>query len=122
MATATLNHETLGRMRGVLSEDGKTVQYRSIKYASIRGRWQDPVPASKPLSQGDTEFDATKHGPSCPQHPAGFVYDLSLVGNVSLTRENERQSEFECLNLVLVVPVGEGEMRERLPVMVWYTS
>jgi carboxylesterase type B len=120
MATATLNHGTLGRMRGLVSDDGKTVQYRGIKYASISGRWQDPVLLSQSLSQGDAEFDATKHGPSCPQHPAGFAYDLSLVGNVSLTRENEEQSEFECLNLIVVVPAGQEKLHEKLPVMVWY--
>jgi carboxylesterase type B len=120
MATTILNHETLGRMRGVLSKDGKTVQYRGIKYASIPGRWQDPVLLSQKLAEGEGEFDATKHGASCPQHPAGFPYDLSLVGNVSLTRENEDLSELECLNLIVVVPVEWTEKKEKLPVMVWY--
>ena len=120
MATTTLNHETLGRMRGLLSEDGRTVQFRGIKYASIPGRWRDPVLLSQKLIEGGGEFDATKHGPSCPQHPAGFAYDLSLVGNVALAKENDEQSEFECLNLIVVVPVESLRKTERLPVMVWY--
>ncbi|PMD31812.1 para-nitrobenzyl esterase [Hyaloscypha variabilis F] len=106
-------------MRGLLSEDGKTVQFRGIKYASIPGRWEDPVLANEKLIEGDGEFDATKHGPSCPQHPAGYAYDLSLVGDVALTRVNEEQSEFECLNLIVVVPVESVGKAEKLPVMVW---
>jgi Carboxylesterase family len=120
MATTMLAHETLGRMRGKLSEDGKTVQFRGIKYAAIPGRWQDPILWNEKLAEREGEFDATKHGPSCPQHPAGFPYDLSLVGNVALTRENEEHSEFECLNLIVVVPVESIGKDERLPVMVWY--
>jgi carboxylesterase type B len=120
MATTTLNHPTLGRMQGLLSDDGKTVQFRGIKYASIPGRWQDPILLNQKLAEGETEFDATKHGPSCPQHPAGFAYDLSLVGNVVLTRESEELSELECLNLIVVVPVESLEKEEELPVMVWY--
>lgn len=119
MATRTLNHPTLGRMRGLLSEDGKTVQFRGIKYASILGRWQDPILLSEKLVKDEDEFDATKHGPSCPQHPAGFAYDISLVGNVALTRESEELSEFECLNLIVVVPVESLDKEEELPVMVW---
>jgi len=119
MPSTILNHGTLGRMRGLLSEDGKTVQFRGIKYASIPGRWRDPVLLSEKLVEGDGEFDATKHGPSCPQHPAGFAYDLSLVGNVALTRENEEQSELDCLNLIVVVPVESLGKEAKLPVMVW---
>ncbi len=107
-------------MRGLLSEDGKTVQFRGIKYASIPGRWQDPILLSQKLAKDEGEFDARKHGPSCPQHPAGFAYDISLVGNVALTRESEDLSEFECLNLIVVVPVEDLGKEEELPVMVWY--
>ncbi|KAE9365042.1 alpha/beta-hydrolase [Stipitochalara longipes BDJ] len=119
MTATTLNHKTLGRLRGLLSEDGKTVQFRGIKYASIPGRWKDPVLKNEKLVESGGEFDATKHGPSCPQHPAGYAYDISLFGNVVLTRENEKQSEFECLNLIVVVPVESLGKVEKLPVMVW---
>jgi carboxylesterase type B len=120
MANTMLNHKTLGRMRGLRSEDGKIVQFRGIKYASIPGRWRNPVLFGEKLVEGEGEFDATKHGPSCPQHPSGFAYDLSLVGNVALTMENEEQSEFDCLNLIVVAPLEALEKREKLPVMVWY--
>jgi carboxylesterase type B len=114
----TMNHETLGQMRGIKSKDGKTIQYRGIKYANIPGRWQDAVISNSPLSQQETEFDATKHGLSCPQHPGGFAFDVSLIGDVKMVLEENEQDEFECLNLVVTVPAGI-EMGARLPVFVW---
>lgn len=115
----SLDHEVLGQMRGITSKDGKTIQYRGIKYASIPGRWQDAVISESPLSQPGTEFDATKHGPSCPQHPGGFAFDLSLVGDVKMALKEGEQDEFECLNLVVTVPAGVRR-EDRLPVFVWY--
>ncbi len=114
-----LNHETLGRMRGKQSQDGRTIQYRGIKYAEIPGRWQEPVMFSQNLSSSRSDFDATKHGPSCPQHPGSFAFDLSLVGNVTLAQESAEQSEFECLNLTVTVPAGT-RVGDKLPVFVWY--
>lgn len=114
----SLDHDVLGRMRGITSKDGKTIQYRGIKYANIPGRWQDAVISTCPLSQAGTEFDATKHGPSCPQHPGGFAFDISLIGDVQMTLEETKQDEFECLNLVVTVP-ARIEREERLPVLVW---
>lgn len=120
---AVLTHERLGRLRGLLSEGGKTVQFRGIRYAEIPGRWRDPVILDGKLSEEGGEYYATGHGPACPQHPAGFAYDLSLVGeNVSLVRETEAVDELGCLNLVVVKPVLEkGRNEEKLPVMVWYS-
>ncbi|KAK0105613.1 hypothetical protein ONS95_004143 [Cadophora gregata] len=115
-----LNHPSLGKMRGRVSDDGQTVQYRGIKYARIPGRWQDPVLLDGPLNRsGDgKEFDASKHGPSCPQHPGGHAFDLSLVGEVELENENTETDEFECLNLVVTVPKGVKD-EDKLPVFVW---
>jgi carboxylesterase type B len=119
MATRTLDHEILGQIRGIVSEDGRTLQYRGIKFADIPGRWQDPVLLSGPLSEKAEPFDATKFGPSCTQNPNGWPFDLSLIGNVSLEPEKVGQSEFDCLNLVVTVPTGIKKL-EGLPVMVWY--
>ncbi|KAH7390379.1 Alpha/Beta hydrolase protein [Cadophora sp. MPI-SDFR-AT-0126] len=115
-----LNHPSLGRMRGQVSSDGKTVQYRGIKYAQIPGRWQDPVLLSglADVSEDEKEFDASRHGPSCPQHPGGHAFDLSLVGNVTLENENTAMNEFECLNLIVTVPKGVNA-EDKLPVFVW---
>ncbi|KAF8860196.1 alpha/beta-hydrolase [Acephala macrosclerotiorum] len=114
----SLNHGVLGRMRGKESEDGRTIQYRGIKYADIPGRWQDPVLISQPVSFTGSELDATKFGPSSPQHPGGFAFDVSLVGNLTLTQESTEQSEFECLNLDVTVPAGKRAV-DKLPVFVW---
>jgi carboxylesterase type B len=119
MATRTLDHEILGQVRGVVSKDARTVQYRGIKFADIPGRWQDPVLLSGPLSVNEETFDATEYGPSCPQNPNGWVFDLSLIGYVSLEPENVEESELECLNLVVTVPAGLKKL-DGLPVMVWY--
>ena len=115
-----LNHPTLGRMRGKVSDDGKTVQYRGLKYARIPGRWQDPVLLNEPTSGNEdgNELDATRHGPSCPQHPGGQAFDLSLVGNVALENENAETDELECLNLVVTVPKGVNA-EDGLAVFVW---
>ncbi|KUJ09450.1 alpha/beta-hydrolase [Mollisia scopiformis] len=114
----SLDHEILGRLRGSESKDGKTIQYRGIKYADIPGRWKEPVMLSQRLNPQGSEYDATKYGPSCPQHPGGFAFDLSLVGNVTLALESNEQSEFECLNLVVTVPAGTKK-GDKLPVFVW---
>jgi carboxylesterase type B len=121
MSTVSLDHESLGRIRGIVSEDGDIVQYRGIKFADIPGRWQDPVLLKGSLTKDGGEFNATRHGPSCPQHPSGFAYDLSLVGNMNLELEETEQSELDCLNLTVTVPVGL-KTTENLPVFAWYVS
>lgn len=113
----SLNQEILSQMRGKESQDGRTIQYRGIKFANIPGRWQDPVLLSHRLSS-NSAFDATKHGPSSPQHPGAFAFDVSLVGNLTLTQESTEQSEFECLTLSVTVPIGT-KIGDKLPVFVW---
>ncbi|TVY82959.1 Lipase, partial [Lachnellula suecica] len=115
-STQILTHPILGQLRGRVSSNNQTTQFRNLKYAKIPGRWQDPVLFSQ---KHKTTFDATKFGPSCPQHPAGFEFDLSLVGDVTLEREKEVREvdEFECLNLVVTTPSGVNP-GGRLPVMV----
>lgn len=115
---AALQHQSLGRMRGQLLDDGRTIQYRGLKYAHIPGRWKDPILLSGPIDTDGSEFDATKYGPPCPQHVGGHAFDLSLVGNVRLMNENTETLELECLNLVVTVSTGT-RARGGLPVFVW---
>lgn len=117
----SLHHPSLGKLRGRASDDGKTVQYRNIKYASIPGRWQDPTIFDGPLPPNniEEEYDATQHGPSCPQHASGFAYDLSLIGDVSLKLESTEMDELECCNSVITVPQGRESDDGPLPVFVW---
>lgn len=112
-----VDHEVLGRIRGMRSQSGETIQYRGIKFAEVPGRWKDPVLFSQNLS--NAEFDATKFGPSCPQKAGGLDFDLSLVGNVRLQHEPQDQSELECLNLVVTVPLQTKGVISSLPVIVW---
>jgi carboxylesterase type B len=119
MATRTLDHEILGQIRGLVSEDERIVQYRGIKFADIPGRWQDPILLSGPLNEKAEPFDATTYGPSCTQNPNGWLFDLSLIGHVSLEPKKVEQSELDCLNLVVTVPAGVKKLGG-LPVMVWY--
>jgi carboxylesterase type B len=114
-----MDHEILGQIRGIVSEDEQTVQYRGIKFADVPGRWQDPVLLSGPLSEKGETFDATKYGPACTQTPNGWLFDLSLIGHVSLEPKKVEQSELDCLNLVVTVPAGVKKL-DGLPVMVWY--
>lgn len=124
-----LHHPDLGSLQGYHSPTKKISEYRNIKYASIPSRFHPPIPVVYlSLSVDSPTLDCTKFGPSCPQHPSGFVYDLNLVGPAKeleeemSNRKNDtgtsEEDEFECLNLVVTAP--EGNYEELLPVVVWY--
>ncbi|EPE26321.1 alpha/beta-Hydrolase [Glarea lozoyensis ATCC 20868] len=128
---STLYHPELGPLQGYTTPSKKTTEYRNIKYASISSRFQDPLLLSyAPSSTNQIPKNCTTFGPSCPQHPAGFTYDVNLIGEVPEMRQemNRRKSdslsvgssendELECLNLVVAVP--EGNFEGSLPVVVW---
>jgi hypothetical protein len=134
MPSSLLHHPILGSLQGYTNSSKRTTEYRNIKYASIPARFQDPIPISyPPVSSSQRVLDCTKFGPSCPQNPSGFTYDVALVGEVPEMqiemdrRENDivrsgdsNSDELECLNLIVIVP--EGSYDEPLPVMVWYVE
>jgi carboxylesterase type B len=134
MPSALLHHPVLGPLQGYTTPSKKTTEYRNIKYASIPSRFHDPILISyPPISPDLVPLNCTTYGPSCPQNPNGFTYDLNLVGEVrqlgdEMDRRNkdtvmngiDHSDEFECLNLVVTVP--EGTYDELLPVMVWYVE
>ncbi|CAG8960575.1 hypothetical protein HYFRA_00013398 [Hymenoscyphus fraxineus] len=123
-----LHHPTLGPLIGRHIPSTQTTQYRNLKFATIPSRFSDPILFSPPLPPPTEPYDATNFGPSCPQHPSCFKYDLSIVGNSpELEKERERriseegagvEDELECANLIVVVP-GELQMKkeELFPVM-----
>jgi carboxylesterase type B len=127
-----LDHPELGPLKGYTASSKKTTQYRNIKYASIPSRFKDPVLVSyPPISPEHAPLNCTNFGPSCPQHPAGFTYDVNLIGEVpEMEKEMDRRKndscenclsesdELECLNSIITIP--EGDFEELLPVMVWY--
>lgn len=114
---SVLDHPGLGQLRGHVSEDRRTVQFRNLKFASIPGRWRDPIPSHGKLSAG--QFDARKFGPVCPQHPAALDVKFGILDNCGFPSQEMIQSELECLNLVVTVPVLADCELSKLPVMVW---
>ncbi|CAG8983898.1 hypothetical protein HYALB_00005538 [Hymenoscyphus albidus] len=125
-----LHHPTLGPLIGRHIPSTQTTQYRNLKFATIPFRFSDPILFSPPLPPPTEPYDATNFGPSCPQHPSCFKYDLSIVGNSpELEEERERriseegagvEDELECANLIVVVPEElQIEKEELFPVMVW---
>lgn len=101
----------------MLSEKNTIEQYRGIPFGRIPARWADPVLLSGKLS--NDSFDATRHGPCCPQGVGGQEFDVSLVGDMQIQADAVEQSEFDCLNLVITRPVGLP-VDSKVPVMVWY--
>jgi len=125
--TTVLNHPTLGPIRGRRFKENNTTQFRGLKYASIPGRWQDPVLLEKHSQNGRPgEIDGCKFGPACPQHPGGLKFDFTLVGDVKLEKLGETSEgvddvdELECCNLIVTLPDSCEKIEEgSLPVFVW---
>ncbi|KZM18769.1 hypothetical protein ST47_g10009 [Ascochyta rabiei] len=115
-SSPTIEHPSLGQIKGVLLENNTIEQFRGIPFGVVPARWADPVLRSGRLSQ-DT-FDATRFGPSCPQGAGGQKFDASLVGNMQLQAETVMQSEADCLNLVITRPTGLA-VGTKVPVLVW---
>lgn len=112
----TIEHLSLGKIRGVLLENETIEQFRGISFGTFPARWTDPVLSEGKLSQ--ETFDATRFGPSCPQGAGGQEFDVSLLGNMKVQAETVVQSEIDCLNLVITRPKGVA-VGARVPVMVW---
>ena len=116
--SSILHHPILGTLRGHRSTNNPTIQYRGIKFAKIPKRWCDPIIMTGILD--DSQSDYTKFGPACPQGQGGLEFDISLVGNIKLQTEKVQQSELECLNLNITLPVGFDKRSSKLPIIVWY--
>ncbi|KAL7272646.1 hypothetical protein RUND412_004535 [Rhizina undulata] len=105
MASATFSHPTLqSTLKGLSLQDGKVLQFRGIKYASIPERFARSVL----LENWPSELDCTVSGPICPQarsNAEGFYFAIpeELRKSSSL---NIPMDEFECLNLVVTIPAG----------------
>ncbi|KAF8427701.1 Alpha/Beta hydrolase protein [Tirmania nivea] len=111
----------LGRITGAVI-DGTVVQYRGIPYATIPGRFKNP------LMKGYLgDFDATKWGAIAPQLPNSEEDNASILNAHLPISPPERKvmSELTCTNLVIVTPIpevfhpdGHGTPK-LLPVIVW---
>ena len=113
--THVYKHASLGQLRGVVHAKYPTVQFRGIPYAHIARRWSDPV-VSDFTTQTDT-FDATKHGPICPQKDGGLQFDFGLYGDVTLPCSSLESSELDCLNAIVTLP-KLPQPTDKLPVVV----
>ncbi|KAJ8117405.1 hypothetical protein OPT61_g1391 [Boeremia exigua] len=100
----SVEHPSLGKIRGLFLENNTIEQFRGIPFGHVPTRWTDSVLLRGKLSQD--AYDATRHGPICPQGDGGQEMDASLVGDVNLQADAVMQSETECLNLVITRPVG----------------
>ncbi|OOF94971.1 hypothetical protein ASPCADRAFT_208606 [Aspergillus carbonarius ITEM 5010] len=94
------NHiQTVVGKRSAISDDIE--EFRGIPYAHVPGRWEhsrlrDRLPRDI--------FDATENGPRCPALGKGNTRLFQSY----LPCPNDRQDEFECLNLFIVRPSKEG--------------
>ncbi|WAO91813.1 Carboxylic ester hydrolase [Fusarium falciforme] len=94
-------------------------EFRGIPYAHVPGRWEhsrlrDRLPRDV--------FDATENGPRCPTQRKGNSQPFQSY----LPYPNDREDEFECLNLLIVRPSKEALAKHnldtettQLPVLVW---
>lgn len=133
--TTLLNHPTLGLIRGRRFEENNTTQFRGLKYASIPGRFQDPILLETHPQNGRSvetngvrynEINGVKFGPACPQHPGGWEFDLSLIGDIKLEKLGDNSQgvndsdELECCNLIVTMPDKPEVIEDgSLPVFVW---
>ncbi|KAL5121290.1 hypothetical protein ACEQ8H_000758 [Pleosporales sp. CAS-2024a] len=125
----TIDHATLKcSLRGKATTS--SVQFRNLQYATVPARFQASIPNDSLKAGSNGVFDATKFGPSCPQHRGAQAWDLGLVGNVKLPCEPGQgdmahMDEFECLHVNVTVPKdalktsATSRRQHGLPVFVW---
>ncbi|KAL2684526.1 hypothetical protein Neosp_005604 [[Neocosmospora] mangrovei] len=109
--------QTVVGKRSTISDDIE--EFRGIPYAHVPGRWEhsrlrDCLPRDI--------FDATENGPRCPAQGKGDTRSFQSY----LPYPDDRQDEFECLNLFIVRPSKEALAKHdidaettRLPVLIW---
>lgn len=108
---------TIGQctFKGLELCDGRVVQFRNIKFASIPGRWEE---CQEIFYDHKAEYDCSQNGPICPQE--------SLTGDevwFGIPEEMRKQfkyttSEFESLTLKITRP--KGYENKKLPVVVFF--
>lgn len=111
----TLNGTLLGLTVSPPSSPSPITHFRGLKYASIPARFSRAVPID---DLAGATVDCSQFGPVCPQ----LALDVSqMVGLSTRDEPREPQDEFECLTVNVTVPreVLDGEVTEKVPVMVW---
>ncbi len=96
-----------GIVNGVISDDGEVASYLGVPFAASpvgELRWRSP----RALGPGETQLNAVRTGPICPQYPVPTDCVLPLGDEV--------QSE-DCLFLNIWTPANPSP--EPLPVIMW---
>ncbi|TXC02548.1 hypothetical protein FocTR4_00015538 [Fusarium oxysporum f. sp. cubense] len=109
--------QTIVGKRSPISDDIE--EFRGIPYARVPGRWEHSQLRDR-LPQD--VFDATENGPRCPTEHKGN----SQAYQSYLPYPDDREDEFECLNLLIMRPSKEALANHsldaettQLPVLVW---
>ncbi|EXJ79515.1 hypothetical protein A1O3_07794 [Capronia epimyces CBS 606.96] len=110
--------QTVIGKRSQLSQDIE--EFRGIPYADITQRWQH---STLRTSLPRDIYEATKHGPRCPQPDEGIDPE-TFQSHLDYSSEVV-ESEFDCLNLFIVRPSPAALLQrgrkvdDKIPVFVW---
>ncbi|KAK5088282.1 hypothetical protein LTR05_002499 [Lithohypha guttulata] len=108
-----LFHKELGKIEGECHNG--VVQYRGIKYASLKHRFGPPELHTR--CEKPAVVDATKVGPAAIGNPTGCELELELIQQHLIVPHLPPQSDTECLNLTVTAPGNPGSTQ--LPVFVF---
>ncbi|CAH0003205.1 unnamed protein product [Clonostachys byssicola] len=111
--TVIIEHGLLGKVTGIQAGSHVT-QFLGIKYASVKGRFEES------LLFEQTQGDASRFGPACPQDANGLQIEQEYLIQKALPLSGDKpvESETECLNLNITVP-RDIPTGKKLPVLVW---
>ncbi|KAK6385818.1 uncharacterized protein PV06_07234 [Exophiala oligosperma] len=110
MTTATINHPTIGQIKG-RDGDGVT-QFLGVQYATLENRLAE----AQVKSSYSTPVDATAHGPSSYGPVAAFDNEMLFIQQ-TVPKPPTNHSDLECLNLNITVP--KTTQNTKIPVFVW---
>lgn len=115
--THTFIHTALGQLTGRISSSvPAVVQFRSIPFARIPGRFRQSVMVTSFEEQESRGF--TNYGAACPA-PAQLD-QIEAAGGMLPGEKDRNFNEYTCLNLTISAPKSALANHEsRLPVMVY---
>ena len=100
-ATVTLTHPTIGQMKGVISDDEKTVQFKGIQCATLHDRFAPPELSTY---TPNSTIDATHLGPQVLSIAPGPEAEFGLIQHsLDYDKSELRMSDTDslCLNITL---------------------
>ncbi|RDW85327.1 hypothetical protein BP6252_02917 [Coleophoma cylindrospora] len=103
------------------SSDLPIAQFRGIKYGAISARFKQ----ASLVDRYPEHYNATAHGPACPQTPRSTSLEEALNGlslnqiQATGVKGDGNVDEFECLNLVITTP-QQVTSNSGLPVLIYF--